>query len=213
MELSLPRLWQLRRYVLGVGLVQVGVCIVVIGTIIRMSGITPPAGLVLGMCFALSSTAIVMQLLIDQHRAATPVGRVALSVLLFQDLMVVPILFTHRHPGSAQRRRQIVGRSAAAVRAGLRRGRFHHGGRPLCRDAADALGGAHRQPRTDHGDHAHHRGRHFGRRPARPDCRSRSALSLPGCCSATANIAIRSRSISIRSRACCSAFSSSPSAW
>jgi CPA2 family monovalent cation:H+ antiporter-2 len=94
MELSIPRLWQLRRYVLGVGLVQVGVCIVVIGTIIRASGITPPAGLILGMCFALSSTAIVMQLLIDQHRAATPVGRVALSVLLFQDLCVVPVLFT-----------------------------------------------------------------------------------------------------------------------
>jgi len=94
MELSLPRLWQLRRYVLGVGLVQVGVCIVAIGTVIRLSGITPPAGLILGMCFALSSTAIVMQLLIDQHRAASPVGRVALSVLLFQDLCVVPVLFT-----------------------------------------------------------------------------------------------------------------------
>jgi CPA2 family monovalent cation:H+ antiporter-2 len=94
LELSIPRLWQLRRYVLGVGLVQVGVCIVAIGTVIRASGITPPAGLILGMCFALSSTAIVMQLLIDQHRAATPVGRVALSVLLFQDLCVVPVLFT-----------------------------------------------------------------------------------------------------------------------
>ena len=94
MELSLPRLWQLRRYVLGVGLVQVGVCIVVIGTVIRMSGITPPAGLILGMCFALSSTAIVMQLLVQEHRAATQVGRVSLSVLLFQDLMVVPVLFT-----------------------------------------------------------------------------------------------------------------------
>jgi len=94
MELSIPRLWQLRRYVLGVGLVQVGVCIFVIGTAIRFSGITPPAGLILGMCFALSSTAIVMQLLIDQHRAASPVGRVALSVLLFQDLCVVPVLFT-----------------------------------------------------------------------------------------------------------------------
>lgn len=94
MELSVSRMWQLRRYVLGVGLVQVGVCIVAIGTAIRLSGITPPAGLILGMCFALSSTAIVMQLLIDQHRAATPVGRVALSVLLFQDLCVVPVLFT-----------------------------------------------------------------------------------------------------------------------
>ncbi len=94
MELSLPRLWQLRRYVLGVGLVQVALSIVIIGTAIRWSGITPPAGLILGMCFALSSTAIVMQLLIDQHRAAAPVGRVSLSVLLFQDLMVVPVLFT-----------------------------------------------------------------------------------------------------------------------
>ncbi len=94
MELSLPRLWQLRRYVLGVGLVQVAVSILVIGTAIRFSGITPPAGLILGMCFALSSTAIVMQILIDQRRAATPVGRVSLSVLLFQDLCVVPVLFT-----------------------------------------------------------------------------------------------------------------------
>lgn len=94
MELSLQRLWQLRRYVLGVGLVQVALSIVVIGTAIRWSGITPPAGLILGMCFALSSTAIVMQLLIDQRRAASPVGRVSLSVLLFQDLMVVPVLFT-----------------------------------------------------------------------------------------------------------------------
>jgi CPA2 family monovalent cation:H+ antiporter-2 len=94
MELSLSRLWQLRRYVLGVGLVQVALSIFAIGTIIRASGFEPPAGLILGMCFALSSTAIVMQLLIDQHRSATPVGRLALSVLLFQDLCVVPVLFT-----------------------------------------------------------------------------------------------------------------------
>jgi len=94
MELSLPRLWQLRRYVLGVGLMQVAISIVVIGTIIRWSGLKPPAGLVLGMCFAMSSTAIVMQLLIDQRRSAAPVGRLSLSVLLFQDLMVVPVLFT-----------------------------------------------------------------------------------------------------------------------
>jgi CPA2 family monovalent cation:H+ antiporter-2 len=94
MELSVQRLWQLRRYVLGVGLVQVALSIVIIGTAIRWSGIAPPSGLVLGMCFALSSTAIVMQLLIDQRRSAAPVGRVALSVLLFQDLMVVPVLFT-----------------------------------------------------------------------------------------------------------------------
>ena len=93
LELSLQRLWQLRRYVLGVGLVQVVASALAIGAIVRWSGINPPGGIVLGLCLALSSTAIVMQLLIDQHRAAAPAGRVALSVLLFQDLMVVPILF------------------------------------------------------------------------------------------------------------------------
>jgi len=94
MELSMLRLWQLRRYVLGVGAVQVAVSIFVISALIRWSGLPPPSGLVLGMCFALSSTAIVMQLLVDQHRSAALVGRLSLSVLLFQDLMVVPILFT-----------------------------------------------------------------------------------------------------------------------
>ncbi|MGE3146704.1 MAG: cation:proton antiporter [Pseudorhodoplanes sp.] len=92
LELSIERLWQLRRYVFGVGLLQVGVSVVAIGTVVRFFGLPPPSGVILGMCFALSSTAIVMQILTHQHRAATPVGRIALSVLLFQDLMVVPIL-------------------------------------------------------------------------------------------------------------------------
>ena len=93
LELSLQRLWQLRRYVLGVGLLQVSLSTVAIGGSIHLLGGVPPAGIVLGLCLALSSTAIVMQLLIEQHRAANQVGRIALSVLLFQDLMVVPILF------------------------------------------------------------------------------------------------------------------------
>ncbi len=92
LELSLQRLWQLKRYVLGVGLVQVLLSTVAIGVSVRLSGALPPAGIVLGLCLALSSTAIVMQLLIEQHRSANLVGRIALSVLLFQDLMVVPIL-------------------------------------------------------------------------------------------------------------------------
>lgn len=93
LELSLQRLWQLRRYVFGVGVAQVAFSTVAIGAGIQLFGAVPPAGIVLGLCLALSSTAIVMQLLIEQHRAANQVGRIALSVLLFQDLMVVPILF------------------------------------------------------------------------------------------------------------------------
>jgi CPA2 family monovalent cation:H+ antiporter-2 len=93
LELSLQRFLQLRRYVLGVGMVQVVVTTLLIGVTVRLAGGVPPAGIVLGLCLALSSTAIVMQLLIEEHRAAQQVGRIALSVLLFQDLMVVPILF------------------------------------------------------------------------------------------------------------------------
>lgn len=93
LEISLGRLWQLRRYVLGVGLAQVALTAVAIGLFVRWFVDVRPAGIVLGLCLALSSTAVVMQILIAQRRAATPVGRIALSVLLFQDLMVVPILF------------------------------------------------------------------------------------------------------------------------
>ena len=93
LELSLQRFWQLRRYVLGIGLAQVVITTVAIGFAVRFAGGVPPAGIVLGLCLALSSTAIVMQILAEQHRVAHPVGRIALSVLLFQDLMVVPILF------------------------------------------------------------------------------------------------------------------------
>ena len=93
LELSLQRLWQLRRFVLGVGFAQVLISTVAIGAAVRFTIGAPPAGIVLGLCLALSSTAIVMQLLAEQHRVAHPTGRIALSVLLFQDLMVVPILF------------------------------------------------------------------------------------------------------------------------
>jgi len=93
LELSLQRLWQLRRFVLGVGLAQVVLSTVVIGFLVRIAGGMPPMGLVLGLCLGLSSTAIAMQTLVEQHRTAEPIGRISLSVLLLQDLMVVPILF------------------------------------------------------------------------------------------------------------------------
>jgi CPA2 family monovalent cation:H+ antiporter-2 len=93
LELSLQRLWQLRRYVLGVGLAQVALSTLAIGASVRLAGGVPAAGIVLGLCLALSSTAIVMQLLSEQHRSASQAGRIALSVLLLQDMLVVPILF------------------------------------------------------------------------------------------------------------------------
>jgi K+:H+ antiporter len=56
-------------------------------------GVSTSNAIVLGLCLAMSSTAIVMQLLEEQGRSATQVGRIALAVLLFQDLMVAPVPF------------------------------------------------------------------------------------------------------------------------
>ena len=92
LELSVARLWSLRRFVLGVGGLQFALSAAAIGFCVALAGVAPAGAIVLGLCLAMSSTAIVMQLLEEQGRAASPVGRIAISVLLFQDLMVAPVL-------------------------------------------------------------------------------------------------------------------------
>lgn len=93
LELSLDRLWAMRRLVFGLGNAQILVCGAVIGLVAWSFGNSPSASIVLGACLALSSTAIVMHLLTQARRLGTPVGRTAFSILLMQDLAVVPILF------------------------------------------------------------------------------------------------------------------------
>ena len=92
LELSFQRLWQLRRIVFGAGALQVGFSAGAIGLATYYLGLSPIVAAVVGLALALSSTAIVMQLMIEDRRVATPVGRVSLGVLLFQDIMVAPIL-------------------------------------------------------------------------------------------------------------------------
>lgn len=94
LELSLDRLWAMRRLVFGLGSLQILVTGAAIGLAAWRFGNSPAASIVLGACLALSSTAIVMQLLIEERRLGTPVGRAGFSILLMQDLAVVPILFT-----------------------------------------------------------------------------------------------------------------------
>jgi CPA2 family monovalent cation:H+ antiporter-2 len=93
LELSIERLWAMRRLVFGLGSLQVLVTGCAIGLIAWGFGNSPAASIVLGACLALSSTAIVMQLLFEQRRLATQVGRTSFSILLMQDLAVVPLLF------------------------------------------------------------------------------------------------------------------------
>ncbi len=92
LELSFEKLWALRRVVFGAGGLQAALSALAIGGFAYLMGLDAPAAAVIGLALALSSTAIVMQLVIESRRAAAPVGRAALGVLLFQDLLVAPIL-------------------------------------------------------------------------------------------------------------------------
>jgi monovalent cation:H+ antiporter-2, CPA2 family len=93
LELSFDRLWTMRRLVFGLGMLQVVLTTAAIAGIAIGFGNTVEASLVIGACLALSSTAIVLQLLAEQKRLATQTGRAIFAVLLAQDLAVVPILF------------------------------------------------------------------------------------------------------------------------
>lgn len=92
LELSLDRLAALRRWILGLGSLQVLVTAAVVGAIAAAFGNGLAASILLGASLALSSTAVVMQLLIEQRRQTTEAGRIAFAVLLAQDVAVVPIL-------------------------------------------------------------------------------------------------------------------------
>jgi CPA2 family monovalent cation:H+ antiporter-2 len=92
LELSLARLWTMRRLMLGIGGAQFVLAAAAIGATIALAGAGTAPAIVLGLCLAMSSTAIVVQLLEDQGRTATTLGQLALGVLLFQDVMVAPVL-------------------------------------------------------------------------------------------------------------------------
>ncbi len=89
LELSFRRLWSMRRLVFVVGAAELLGCAAVIGLGIYLSGQSLSGSIGLGLALALSSTAIVIPL-VGTH---TPVGRLALGMLLFEDLALVPIVF------------------------------------------------------------------------------------------------------------------------
>ena len=92
LEFSFSRLWAMRRYVFGLGSAQFLLSAGAIAGGVLAVGLDIKIALVTGMALALSSTAIVTQVLIERRRLALPVGRATLAVLIFQDLMVVPIV-------------------------------------------------------------------------------------------------------------------------
>ncbi|TFW29546.1 cation:proton antiporter domain-containing protein [Massilia horti] len=92
LELSAARLWAMRRWVFGAGSLQVLASALLIGGAVYLLGEPPEAAVILGLVLSLSSTAVVMQLMSEQHTTGSPLGQAAFAVLMLQDLAVVPIL-------------------------------------------------------------------------------------------------------------------------
>ncbi len=94
LELSWARLWLMRRYVFGLGALQVVGCGLIVGLTAYAFGASVTASAAVGAAMALSSTAVVMPILTENRRQHVQAGRVTFAVLLFQDLAVAPILIT-----------------------------------------------------------------------------------------------------------------------
>ncbi|MBS0503792.1 MAG: cation:proton antiporter [Proteobacteria bacterium] len=107
LELSPARLWRLKRDIFGFGLLQVVLCGAVISAFVyAVTPLSPAAALAIGLPLALSSTAQVLPMLESAGRLRTPFGQRAFSVLLFQDLSIVPMITIiaalSRAPGAAE---------------------------------------------------------------------------------------------------------------
>lgn len=92
LEMSVDRLWAMRQLVFGLGTLQVTLTALVIGSIAYAFGNPLESSVVLGLVLGFSSTAVVMQLLSQRRELGTPLGQRTFSVLLLQDLAVVPLL-------------------------------------------------------------------------------------------------------------------------
>ncbi|MGY6551683.1 MAG: cation:proton antiporter domain-containing protein [Erythrobacter sp.] len=90
LELSFNRLWQLRRLVFGLGALELIIIGSALAGLLGATGtLSWTAAIALGFALAFSSTAMVLPI----SGTRTPVGKAALSMLLFEDIMIVPIIF------------------------------------------------------------------------------------------------------------------------
>ncbi|NNL88101.1 MAG: potassium transporter TrkA [Marinicaulis sp.] len=93
LELSLTRLWSMRKQIFGLGAAQMGITGAVIAGFFVAAGVMPMnAAIIAGLSFAFSSTAFALQLLRDRGEQNSPYGARSFSILLFQDLAVIPLL-------------------------------------------------------------------------------------------------------------------------
>ena len=93
LELSLSRLWAMRQQIIGLGTAQMGITGAVIAGAVVAAGVMPmEAAIIAGLSLAFSSTAFALQLMRDRGELNTSYGGRAFSILLYQDIAVIPLL-------------------------------------------------------------------------------------------------------------------------
>ncbi|WP_408639763.1 monovalent cation:proton antiporter-2 (CPA2) family protein [Devosia beringensis] len=92
LEMEPSRLWALRKQIFGLGVVQVAVSGALLTGVGVLLGFAPIVAFVFGMGFVLTSTAIVMQILGERGELTSPSGQRVVSILLLEDLAIVPLL-------------------------------------------------------------------------------------------------------------------------
>ena len=92
LEMRPSHLWSLRKQIFGLGALQITVCTLLLTGVGLLFGYPLPVSFVGGMGFVLTSTAVVMQLLAERGDVALPNGQKVVSILLFEDLLIVPLL-------------------------------------------------------------------------------------------------------------------------
>jgi len=92
LEMRPARLWSLRKEIFGLGVAQVGVAGLLLTLTGMAAGLPVPVAFVGAMGFVLSSTAVIMQMLDERGEMGTPLGQRAVSILLLEDLAIVPLL-------------------------------------------------------------------------------------------------------------------------
>ena len=92
LEMEPAKLWALRKQIFGLGLIQVATCGALLTGVGVMLGFAPAVAFIFGMGFVLTSTAIVMQILGERGELSTDAGQRMVSILLLEDLAIVPLL-------------------------------------------------------------------------------------------------------------------------
>ncbi|MGR4877207.1 monovalent cation:proton antiporter-2 (CPA2) family protein [Pseudoxanthomonas sp. LARHCG66] len=92
LEMRPSHLWSLRKQIFGLGTLQIAVCTVLLTGVGLVFGYPLAVSFIGGMGFVLTSTAVVMQLLAERGDVALPHGQKVVSILLFEDLLIVPLL-------------------------------------------------------------------------------------------------------------------------